>query len=187
MPAAWVERDLDGVRREAWPFLLWGVAIVLLGVAILAWPGLTAQVIIRLAGVGVLALGGVLAYGAVRLRSVSGGGNLWLVSLVPALALAAFGFVVLLVPAAVASVVLSIIAVFALLFGVWDIVSGIALLAAVRWGWVRTLRGVLLVAFGLWVLLTPVPALVAAGWAFGLFAILLGASSIALGSNALRS
>lgn len=185
MPAAWVERDIQGLHRRAWPFVLWGAAVVLLGVAVLAWPGLTAEVLIRLAGVAVLGFGLLLVYGAVRFRETSSA--LSVAALVPAIAVTAFGAVVLFLPATVATLVLDIIAVFALLAGVWDVVSGLGIVAVARWGWLRAARGALLAVFGLWVLLTPVSALTAAGWLIGLFAILLGVFSIALGAFALRT
>lgn len=183
MPVAWVERGVHGAQRRAWPLVAWGAAVVLLGVAALAWPGLTAEVLIRLAGLAVLGVGLLLIAGALSLRETT---SLWLAALLPALAVAAFGAVVLFMPGAVATVALAVIGVFALLAGVWDVVTGVAAAAMARWGWLRAGRGVLLAAFGLWVLLTPTSGLVAAGWVFGVFAILLGVVSVSLGVWVLR-
>lgn len=185
MPATWVVRDIEAVHRKAWPLVLWGAAVVLLGVAALSWPGLTAEVLIRMAGLVILGVGLLLSYGAWRLRDPAG--RLWLAALVPALSVVAAGVVVLFLPSAVASLVLAVIGVFALLAGIWDLVTGIAVLVAAKWGWLRVARGALLTAFGSWVLLTPRPGLEAAGWVFGLFAILLGALSVALGTWVLRA
>jgi uncharacterized membrane protein HdeD (DUF308 family) len=184
MTTALPRNVLDDVHRHGWPFLLWGIVVALFGVAVLAWPQLTGKALVTLIGLVMLGVGLVAVYGAVRLREL--GSGIWLIALVPALVVAAVGLVVLFAPEAVSKVVLVVVAVIALLAGIWDLVSGISLLSAVRWGWLRTLRGALLVLFGVWVILTPISGLAALGWVVGVLALALAGISIALGILALR-
>lgn len=177
--------DHEVLHRTAYSYVLWGVAVVLFGVAILVWPSLSAAVFVALIGAALLVIGLILMYGSWRLHDVAG--PVWWIALLPSTAVAVFGLVVVLAPATVATVMVVILGAIAVLGGIGDFVGAIALAKVVPWWWLRAIRGVLLVALGVWIVLTPVSGLVALGWLIGLWAIVVGAVSIVLGVRALRS
>ena len=177
--------DRADLQQRGWSFVLWGLALVLFGVAVLAWPGLTGAVLVALIGAVILAVGLVLVHGAWRLREVAGG--FWLAALVPALAVAVFGAVVLAFPDAVSAILLVIVALLVIIAGVGDIASAFTIASIIGWWWLRLLRGVLFVAAGVWMILSDLSGLVAIGALLGVWALLLGAITIAFGVLALRA
>lgn len=181
----WFSRDPQILQRRGYSFLLWGLVAVVFGVAVLLWPRLTAEVFVGFFGAAILVIGLALAYGASRLRDVAG--RAWLGALAPALAIAVFGALMLIFPGAVATVVLIVMGALAVVVGIGDLASALAISAVARWWWLRALRGALLTGIGVWIVLTPVSGLVALGWVLGLWAIAVGALSVALGTAALRS
>ncbi len=178
-------RDRAALRRRGWSIVLWGAVLMLFGIAVLAWPELTGTVLVSLIGVTILAVGLALVHGAWRLREVEE--RLWVVSLVPALIVVAFGVVVLAFPDAVSAILLMIVAVLVIIAGVGDLASSFALSSIVGWWWLRLLRGLLLVGAGVWVILSDLSGLVAIGALVGVWALLLGAITIAFGVLALRA
>lgn len=178
-------RDTESLRRRGMSFIAWGLAIAAFGAAVLAWPELTATALITLIGLLILAAGLVLVYGSWRLREVAGG--VWVVSLIPALAVTLFGLAVLAFPEAVSAVLLVIVAILVLIAGLGDIASAFALSAVVSWWWLRLIRGVLLTGAGIWVIFSDLSGLVAIGTLLGVWALLLAAITVAFGVLALRA
>lgn len=177
--------DRAALRRRGWSFAMWGAALILFGVAVLAWPELTGTVLVALIGATILAVGLALVYGAWRLREVAE--RLWLVSLVPAVAVAVFGAIVLAFPDEVSAVLLVIVAALVIIAGVGDMAASFALASVVGWWWVRFLRGLLLVGAGVWVIFSDLSGLVAIGTLLGVWALLLGAITTAFSVLALRA
>lgn len=159
--------------------------MLLFGVAVLAWPEPTGTVLVTLIGAVILAVGFALTYGAWRLREVAE--RLWVVSLIPALIVTAFGLIVLAFPDEVGTVLLVVVAVFVIIAGIGDVASSFALIPMVGWWWVRLLRGALLVGAGAWLILSDISGLLAIGVLVGVWALLLGAITIAFGVLALRA
>lgn len=180
----WV-RNPERLRRRGWSFVLWGAALLVFGAAVLVWPELTGTALVLLIGAIVFVAGLVLMWGAWRLRDAAPG--LWLAAMLPALAVAVFGAVVLLFPDAVSTILLVMVAVLMVLAGAGDIASSLALISTVRWWWLRLLRGLLIGGAGVWLIFADVPGLVAVGALVGLWAIVLGAITVATGVLALRA
>lgn len=170
--------DPEHFHRRATPFLLWGIALLLFGVAVLAWPRITGEVLVALVGAAAIVAGLVLAYAALRLREVTG---VWWLSLVPALLLTGFGLLTLLSPEAVSSFFLTVAAVLVILWGIGDIALAVRVSRVVPVWWVRLLRGVVLVAAGLVVVFEPLSGLVAVAWLVALWAVAVGALSLWFG------
>lgn len=184
MPKLWTRPDRDSIRHGAVTAVLIGILLLLAAVALLAWPELTGTAVMTIIGAVLLIAGLVLLYGAWRLRDVSRA--LWLVALVPAVVVAAFGLVVLVWPDVVSDVVLIIVAIIAVLAGVVDIAMSLALARVVPWWWVRLLRGLLLAGAGVWALFNDVSGLAVLGAVVAIWAFVLGALSVASGILALR-
>lgn len=177
-------RDRESLRRGGITAILLGILLLLSAVALLAWPELTGTVVMAIIGAVLLAAGLVLLYGAWRLRDVARA--LWLIALIPALVVAAFGLVVLVWPDVVGDVVLIVLAIIAVLAGLVDVVAASALLKLVPWWWLRLLRGLLLAGAGVWALFNDVSGLAVLGAFVALWAALLGVLSVASGIFALR-
>ncbi|MCK8115382.1 HdeD family acid-resistance protein [Anaerosoma tenue] len=176
--------DRESLRTRAVTFILWGVLLIVLGMALLAWPNLTGTVLMTIVGVFLAAAGAVLLYSAWRLRPVWGG--LWVVSLVPAVALMVFGIVVLTSPDLVSTLVLTIVAVLAVIAGLNDLAGALAIARVFSWWWLRLLRGLLLIGAGVWVIVEDISGLAVVGVAAGAWSLVLGALSIVWGVLSVR-
>lgn len=176
--------DREQLRHRATLAILWGVALAVLGVAVLAWPGLTGTVLIMLIGATILVSGVFLVYGAWKLHDIAG--PLWIAALIPAVAVAVFGGIVLAYPDAVSNVLLIVVAILVLLAGLGDMFWGFALIPIVPWWWLRVLRGILLVVAAIWAITADVSGLAAIGVIFGAWLLLLAVLTIVFGILALR-
>lgn len=179
----WVN-DPETLRGRGTAFIVWGVALLLFGVAVLAWPNITGAVLVALVGACILISGLALVYGSWRLRERMAG--LWITALLPALGVSVFGLVVLVWPDAVSTVLVLVLAALAIIAGFGDIVSALALVKLVVWWWVRMVRGLLLAGAGVWVILSGVSGLAAIGAAIGVWALFVGAVTLVFGVLALR-
>lgn len=178
MRSPWMT-DRESLRTSAVTFILWGVLLIVLGMALLAWPDLTGTVLMTIVGVFLAAAGAVLMYSAWRLRPVWG--DLWVVSLVPAVALMVFGAIVLISPDLVSTLVLTIVAVIAVIAGLNDLAGALAIARVFNWWWLRLLRGLLLIGAGVWVIAEDISGLAVVGVAAGAWSLVLGVLSIIWG------
>jgi uncharacterized membrane protein HdeD (DUF308 family) len=176
--------DRESLRMRAVTFILWGVLLTVFGMALFAWPNLTGTVLMTIVGVFLAAAGAVLLYSAWRLRPVWGG--LWVISLVPAVALMVFGIVVLTSPDLVGTLVLTIVAVLAVIAGLNDLAGALAIARVFSWWWLRLLRGLLLIGAGVWVIVEDISGLAVVGVAAGAWSLVLGALSIVWGVLSVR-
>jgi uncharacterized membrane protein HdeD (DUF308 family) len=185
VPLQLLAHDSAAMQRRGWSFMATGAVLVLFGVAVLAWPELTGTVLVLLIGALILAAGLVLLWGSWRLREVVG--QLWIASLLPALAVTVFGILVLAFPDAVSTVLLVIVAVLVVVAGLGALASAFALSAVFRWWWLRLLRGALLVGAGVWAIFSDLSGLVAIGAVLGVWSLVLGVITVAFGLLALRA
>lgn len=176
--------DREQLRHRATIVILWGVALAALGIAILAWPHLTGAVLVSLIGAMILVAGIFLAYGSWKLHEVAG--SVWVAALIPSLAVAVFGGVVLFYPEAVGAVLLVVVAILVLIAGLGDLFLGFGLIPIVPWWWLRVLRGILMIGAAIWALTSDISGLAAIGVAFGIWALLLAVITITSGILALR-
>lgn len=183
MASLW-PRGRESLHGSAVTCVLWGLLLLLFGAALITWPDRTGAVLVTLLGAFIAVAGIVLAFGALRLRRQ--GTRLWVLALVPAVAVVMFGSVVLLLPDLVSTVVLLIVAVLVVITGVADIIGSFAILAIAPWWWLRFLRGLVLAGSGLWVLTDNPSGLAAIGVLAAIWAFVLGALSLACGILAAR-
>lgn len=183
MQSPWIT-DRESLRARALTSIPWGVLLIVLGMTLLAWPSLTGTVLMVIVGVFLAAAGAVLTYSAWRLRPIWG--SLWVVSLVPAVALMVFGVVVLVSPDLVSTLVLTIVAVLAVIAGLNDLAGALAIARVFNWWWLRLLRGLLLIGAGVWVIAEDISGLAVLGVAAGTWSLVLGALSIIWGMLAAR-
>jgi uncharacterized membrane protein HdeD (DUF308 family) len=162
-----------------WAVVLRGVAAVLFGVVALIWPGITLAVLVLLWGAYAL-VDGVFALGTAIFGGASAEGRrFWLV--LEGVAGVAAGVITFIWPGITTVVLLALIAVWALLTGVMEIVVAIRLRREISGEWLLALSGVLSVVFGVALLVRPREGAVAVTWLIGIYALIFGAVLVALG------
>jgi uncharacterized membrane protein HdeD (DUF308 family) len=165
------------LSRLWWAVLLRGGVAIVFGVLAILWPGVTLTALVLLFGSfaivdGVAAIVlGITEYGD-RER--------WWATLLGGIISVAAGVMTFVVPGLTAFALLSLIAFWAILRGVFDIVAAIRLRHAIEGEWLLGLGGALSIAFGVMLLAFPSAGALAVVMWIGVFAILLGAVLVAL-------
>jgi uncharacterized membrane protein HdeD (DUF308 family) len=155
-----------------------GVVAVLFGVMAFAWPNITLAALVIVWGAYALADGVLALIAAWRVRDQ--GRPFWSLVIVGLLGIAA-GAVTFLWPAITALSLLMIIAAWAVVMGVFQIVAAIRLRKVVQGEWLLGLSGLLSVIFGVVVFVQPGAGALAVVWLIGSYAIFFGILLIALG------
>jgi uncharacterized membrane protein HdeD (DUF308 family) len=164
-------------RNWGW-IVLRGVVAVLFGVLAIAWPGITLAALIIVWGAYALADGVLALVAAWRVRDQ--GRPFWALLIVGLLGIAA-GVVTFLWPELTALTLLMIIAAWAVVVGVFQVVAAIRLRKLIAGEWLLGLTGILSVIFGIVVFARPQAGALAVVWMIGSYAIVFGALLIALG------
>jgi uncharacterized membrane protein HdeD (DUF308 family) len=167
---------LHGFGRSWWLVLLRGIFAILFGLVAFLWPGLTLVALVLLYGIYAMADGAVALYAA-----LAGGGPVsrWWLLFAGMLGLAV-GIVTLAWPGITALALLVCIAVWALVRGVFEIVSAIQLRKVIDNEWWLVGSGVLSVLFGVVVLMAPGAGAIALVWVIGAYSIAVGCLLIGL-------
>ena len=140
------------LARNWWTLALRGLFAVLFGIMAFAWPGITLGALVLLYGAYAFA-DGVLAIAAALVgRTV---GVPWWALLIEGLAGIGVGIITLLWPGITALVLLYLIAFWAVVTGVFEIVAAIRLRKEIRGEWLLALSGVLSVLFGVALIVSP--------------------------------
>lgn len=166
------------LARNWWVVGLRGAVAVLFGLLTLTHPGAAVTSLVLLFGVFALLDGALNIVAGLHRREA--GGRAWGgLLLAGALAIAA-GALTLWYPSMTAVFLLSVIAAWAIITGVGQVVAAVRLRREVRGEWLLVLSGVLSVLFGLALLAAPlVGALVVAAW-IGAYALFAGVLLLAL-------
>jgi uncharacterized membrane protein HdeD (DUF308 family) len=162
--------------RSWWLVLLRGIFAILFGVLAFVWPGLTLVALVTLYGIYAIADGGVALYAA-----LAGGGPVsrWWLLFAGLLGLAV-GIVTLAWPGITALALLVCIAVWALVRGIFEIVSAIQLRKVIDHEWWLIGSGMLSVLFGLVILMAPGAGAIALVWVIGAYSITFGCLLVGL-------
>jgi uncharacterized membrane protein HdeD (DUF308 family) len=171
---------LHTLARNWWAIVLRGIFAILFGIGTFLWPGITLAVLVLLYG-AYLFVDGILAvlWALARRRE---GSFSWEVFLAGLASLAA-GVVTLLWPGVTAVALLYLIAVWAIVRGVFEILAAFHLRRELSNEWLLALNGALSILFGVVLSVAPVAGALAALWLIGSFAIVVGILMIALGAR----
>jgi uncharacterized membrane protein HdeD (DUF308 family) len=166
---------VNDLARHWWVIALRGLAAVLFGVLAFVWPGMTLAVLVLLFGAYAL-VDGILAI----VVAVRGGTDhrlfMGLEGVVGVLAgLATFVF-----PGLTALVLLYIIAFWAVLTGVLEVVAAVRLRRAITNEWGLIIGGVLSVLFGIVLIAAPGAGALAVVFVIGAYAVLFGVTLLML-------
>jgi uncharacterized membrane protein HdeD (DUF308 family) len=135
-------------------------------------------------GIGSLTAGFVWVSWAISLRRATGGW--WTIAFIPGVLLLVFGAYALLRPETLATFLFRAAGAVAVVWGLVDMT------ASWRWRsffgawWLRLLRGLLVIGVGAVVFLMPLAGIVTAGLLLGLWLVVIGATTVALGLAAHR-
>jgi uncharacterized membrane protein HdeD (DUF308 family) len=168
---------LHGLASNWWLEVLRGVAAIIFGILAFAWPGITLLTLVLFWGAFAL-VDGVLAI----IAAVKGGNPMprwWLV--IVGLAGLAAGALTFLMPGLTALVLVTFIAVWAIVLGVMEIIGAIKLRKEIQGEWLLILNGVISVLFGVVLLWRPVTGAIALVWIIGAYAIILGVIYVMFG------
>lgn len=161
-----------------WILVLRGIAAILFGVMAFVWPGLTGMVLVIAFGAYAL-IDGVFAVvtGISRLGHSSRG---WAFLLEGVLGIIV-GFASLLLPGVVTVALIYLIAAWAVMTGIFEIVSAVQLRKEIRNEWALGLSGLLSIIFGVLVMFQPASGGLALVWILGGYAIAFGILLIVAG------
>lgn len=168
---------LPALAQHWWVFLIRGLVAIAFGVVALAWPGATLVTLVLFYGVFALVDGVFAVIAAVR---GGGAGSRWWLAFVGLLGIVA-GLVTYFAPGLTALALLMVIGVWALVYGIFEIVGAIRLRREIDNEWMLMIHGALAALFGIMVLVRPGAGALALIWLIAAFAIVSGVLLIALG------
>jgi uncharacterized membrane protein HdeD (DUF308 family) len=173
---------LETFTRYWWVVALRGAAAVLFGLLALIWPGITLFALVIVFGAyalvdGVLML--VAAFGNRNGVAVGGGDRGWLI--VQGVASIVIGILAFVWPGITALALLWVIAAWAVVTGVLEIVAAFRLRRELSREWLLGLSGVLTVLFGLLLVIWPAAGALTLVVLIGVSAIVFGVALLGLG------
>lgn len=169
---------LETLARNWWAVVLRGVCAILFGLAAFVWPGITLAVLILLYGAYALADGVLAVIWSLFARRQ--GAFPWGVLLAGLAAIVA-GILTFLWPGLTALALLYLIAAWALVRGVFEIIAAFHLRKELEHEWLLGLSGLASVVLGVLLLAWPGVGVLAVLWWIAAFAIVFGVLTIALG------
>jgi uncharacterized membrane protein HdeD (DUF308 family) len=169
---------LDIIARNWWAIALRGLFAVLFGIAAFVWPGLTLAVLVILWGAyalvdGIFTL--VAAFRAAQMKMT------WWPLVVEGILGIAAGVVAFAWPAITALALLYLIAAWAILTGIVEIVAAVRLRHVISGEWLMGLAGLLSIVVGVILIAAPGAGALAVVWTIGAYAFVFGIVLIALG------
>jgi uncharacterized membrane protein HdeD (DUF308 family) len=169
---------LETLARNWWAVAIRGVAALLFGLLALIWPGITVLALVALFGAYAL-VDGVVALGTAFFgRRGAVGDRGWLI--VEGVAGIAAGIVTFVWPGTTTLVLLWLIALWAFVTGVFEIVAAVRLRREIRGEWLLILSGALSVLFGVVLVVWPGTGALAVIYLIGIYAIIFGAALVML-------
>ncbi|HEX6817581.1 MAG TPA: HdeD family acid-resistance protein [Ktedonobacterales bacterium] len=167
------------LTRSWWAEVLEGVAAVIFGILAFIFPRTALVVLIALFGAFALVDG---IFSIVEAAEGAAHHQSWIWPALRGIAGVAAGIITFVFPGITAIALLYVIAAWAIVTGIFEIVAAIQLRREVTNEWLLILAGALSVLFGIvLVLFGPGPGLLAVVWLIATYAILVGALRIALG------
>lgn len=165
------------LARNWWVVALRGVLGVIFGVMAFLWPGLTLAVLVLIYGAYALVDG---IFAVVAAVNAAGREERWWVVLLQGLAGIVAGLVVFFWPGISAIALLAVIAAWAIVTGVLEIMAAIRLRREMEGEWLLALSGFSSLLLGVLMIVRPGVGALALVWLIGAYAILSGVLLITL-------
>ncbi|MEV4169971.1 HdeD family acid-resistance protein [Nonomuraea sp. NPDC049709] len=163
------------ISRSWWLLLIRGLAAVVFGILALIWPKITLLVLVAFFGAYALVSGVFELLAGFRHGARS---RTWLI--ISGILGIVAGIVALVWPGITSLALLYLVAFWAVVTGVSEIVAGVQLRKVIDNEWMFIVGGALSVIFGILLLVWPGAGLLSLVWLIGVFAILYGIAMIAL-------
>ena len=170
---------ITAFAQNWWTFVLRGIFALLFGILAFVAPGPTLTTLIFVYGFYAILNGAFALYTAWNLRSY----DRWWVFLLEGLLGIAAGVIAFIYPGAAAIAFLSILAGWAILVGILQIVAAIRLRQVIENEWSMGLGGLASVIFGVLLIVWPRSGLVTISWLIGFYAVAFGIMLLLLGSR----
>ncbi len=167
------------MARSWWVHVLRGIAAIVFGVVALLWPSLTVGAMVIVFGVFAI-VDGVADLAGAFVLSRTGGESRLIRGLLGLVSIGA-GIVAFVWPGLTALALLYIVAIWAIVIGIGEIVAAIRLREAIEGEWLLGLSGLLAVVFGVIAIIFPGSGILALTWLVGAYAILFGVTLVAVG------
>jgi uncharacterized membrane protein HdeD (DUF308 family) len=155
-------------------FLFRGLAAIVFGVLTLVWPGISLAVLVLMFGIFAVVTGITAIVAAMRSRGESHWGMLLFEGILGVLA----GAVALAWPGITALAFLFLIASWAILTGILELVAPLAFPMSFGRGLLSALSGIVSIVFGTLIAARPAAGLLTVTWLIGIYAIIIGVMSV---------
>lgn len=162
---------MGNLAKNWWLLVLRGVAAILFGLAAFAWPGLTLLLLITLFALYAIVDGLIALITGLNHTHDS---SRWWVFLLEGLVGIGIGVIALAWPNLTALAILAMIAAWAILTGILEIVAAIRLRREIDNEWFLVLSGILSVAAGILLIAQPLAGTVAVIWIIGAYELISG-------------
>jgi uncharacterized membrane protein HdeD (DUF308 family) len=156
-----------------------GILAVLFGLLCFFWTGATLIALVFWIGIFFVIDGAFMIVGAVRSISSSSVGH-WLWQLIAGIAGVAAGVLTFLWPGITAFTLTIFIGAWAIVTGVFELITAIRLRAALPNEWLWIINGVLSILLGLYFFVFPLAGAISLVWILGFYAIVAGIAMIVL-------
>jgi uncharacterized membrane protein HdeD (DUF308 family) len=168
---------IDRLSRDWWAIALRGLVSILFGVVAILLPAPTLVALVLLFGAYAL-VDGIFAVASGIRRRGEHGPDWFLV--IAGIAGIATGVLAAVAPDAVALVLLTLIAAWAILTGVFEVLAAYRLRREIEGEWVLAIDGILAVVFGIILIFQPAAGAIAVVWLIGAWAIISGVMLLTL-------
>jgi len=165
------------MTQNWWAIALRGLVAVLFGITAFMWPGITLWMLAPLFGVYAV-INGIFAVIEAFRRDVSR--ERWWALLFEGVAGVAIGLLAFFLPGLTAMGLLYLIAFWAIVTGVFEVITAIRLRHEIRGEWLMALIGILSMAFGMFLVAFPLTGALSVVLMIGAYAFATGALMIAL-------
>jgi uncharacterized membrane protein HdeD (DUF308 family) len=166
------------VSRYWWAIALRGVLAIVFGVLAFVWPGATLASLVLLFGAYAIVDG--IASIVIGIREF-GERERWWATLLGGVVSVGAGVITFMMPGITALTLLFVIAAWAIVRGILEIVAAVRLRHVIEGEWLLGLAGALSIAFGVFMIAFPGAGALAVVWWIAAYAIVLGLMLVALG------
>jgi uncharacterized membrane protein HdeD (DUF308 family) len=167
------------LTRNWWLVALRGAAAILFGVAAFVWPDITLQALVYLFGAYALVDGAFAIAAGISGWALDSSSRWWLV--LGGAAGVIVGLIAFVYPDVTATALLYLIGAWAIVTGIFEIVSAIQLRQVISNEWLLIFSGILSVIFGVLAFVFPQATALSLLWLIAIYAIVLGICLVVLG------
>jgi uncharacterized membrane protein HdeD (DUF308 family) len=165
------------LARNWWLVALRGVIGILFGIGAFVWPGATLAALVLLFGAYVLVDGVFALFTGISMRRQM---NRWWLIALEGIAGIILGVLTFRSPDVTALVLLTFIAVWSILTGIFAIATAVQLRKVIANEWLMILSGIVSIVFGVLLIVQPGPGALSIVWLLGAYALLFGILTLML-------